>query len=150
LQPGSKLEAIVATPAQEGALGAAVSPDGRWIAYTSNITGNTEIWVRPYGREGAPVRISPDGGAEPLWSKDSSELFYRIGATKILAVSVDGRTSFSFKPPVVLFEGLFFPAPQPPSYSMAPDGRILLLRPLDPTPSPITITLNWMSKPASR
>jgi Tol biopolymer transport system component len=150
LRPDGTLESIVSTPAQEGALGAALSPDGRWLAYTSNITGNTEIWVRPYGRDGAPVRVSPGGGAEPLWSKDGRELFYRDGATKILSVSVETRAGFSFKPPIVLYEGLFFPMPQPPSYALAPDGRFLALRPLDPSPSPITITLNGMPKPPSR
>jgi Tol biopolymer transport system component len=149
-RPDSMLESIVQTPAQEGALGAALSPDGRWLAYTSNTTGNTEVWVRPYGREGAPVRITPNGGAEPLWSKDGRELYYRIGATKIMAVSVDIRTNFVFKPAVVLFEGLFFPMPQPPTYALAPDGRFLVLRPVDPTPSPITITVNWLPKLPAR
>ena len=48
--------------------GAALSPDGRWFAYVSGVTGNPEVWVRPYPGPGVPIRISPNGGREPVWA----------------------------------------------------------------------------------
>ena len=147
LSTSSAMDAILETPANEGALGAAISPDGRWFAYTSDTTGNTEIWVKPYGAEGPPVRVSPKGGVDPLWSKDGRELFYRIGATTIMSVAVDTRRGFDFKPAVPLFEsGLYMPSGQAPSYAIGPDGRFLMIRPADTAPSPITVVLNWKQK----
>src|SRR5215471_12607432 len=142
--PGTNpaIEPVLATPAQEGLGGAAISPDGRWIAYTSNVTGNLEIWVKPYAREGAPVRVSPNGGFEPLWSKDGRELFYREGSNRMMAVPVDTRAGFNFKPAGVLFEGPFIRAGQPPSYGLFLDGRFLMIRPAVTAPAPITIILN--------
>ena len=65
----------------------ALSPNGRWLAYVSNRTGQTEIWVQGYP-EGAPVRVSSNGGYEPLWSADGRELFYRQGDA-VMAVAVE-------------------------------------------------------------
>jgi serine/threonine protein kinase len=67
---------VVVTPVEEGTEGLSVSPDGRWVAYAANPTGQTEIWVRPYPGPGAPVRVSPGGGAEPVWARSGRELFY--------------------------------------------------------------------------
>ena len=72
-------EPVVATPTDEGIWGATLSPDGRWIAYTSNQTGQVEIWVRPYPGPGAPVRVSPSGGTEPVWARNGRELYYLEG-----------------------------------------------------------------------
>jgi Tol biopolymer transport system component len=70
---------VVATPASEGFSGASVSPDGRWLAYAADMTGQVEIWVRPYARTGPPVRVSPNGGLEPVWARHGRELFYLEG-----------------------------------------------------------------------
>ena len=56
----------------------ALSSNGRWLAYVSNRTGQDEIWVQGYP-DGVPVRVSSNGGYEPLWSADGRELFYRQG-----------------------------------------------------------------------
>jgi len=56
-----------------------LSPDGRWIAYASDETGVREICVRPMGRAGGRVQISPNGGVLPLWAPDGRELFYVTG-----------------------------------------------------------------------
>jgi Tol biopolymer transport system component len=146
LSVDAKTESILETPAQDGVLGATVSPDGRWLAYTSDTTGNTEVWVKPFGREGAPVRVSPSGGLEPLWSRDGRELFYRDGANKVMTIAVDTRTGFDFKPAVMLFQGTFLRSSQAPSYALASDGRFLMLRPVDTAPNPIAVVLNWISK----
>ena len=88
------------------------------------------------------MRVSPNGGFEPLWSKDGRELFYREGSNRMMAVPVDTRAGFNFKPAGVLFEGPFIRAGQPPSYGLFLDGRFLMIRPAVTAPAPITIILN--------
>jgi hypothetical protein len=84
------------TPFAEGE--ARFSPDGRWVAYTSDQTGRSEIWVRPFPGPGAPVRVSADGGQDPVWSHGGKELFFR-SSMKILSApnSVDcARTASGY------------------------------------------------------
>jgi eukaryotic-like serine/threonine-protein kinase len=139
----AKPQAVVQTQASEGDAGAAVSPDGRWLAYVSDVTGGREIWVQPYPGPGAPTRVSPNGGAEPVWARDGRELFY-IEGTKLMSVVVDTKSGFNFKPAVSLFESRYLRSDQPPSYDVAPDGRFLMIKSAEgQTGSPITVVLNW-------
>src|SRR6185436_1844153 len=71
---GGKAEPIVQTQYSEE--DARVSPDGRLLAYTSDRSGRGEVWVQPLGG-GAPARVSSNGGARPVWTRDGRELFYR-------------------------------------------------------------------------
>jgi Tol biopolymer transport system component len=121
-------EAVADAPVREGVDGANLSPDGRWLAYVSNQTGQNEVWVRPYRGPGAPVRVSPNGGTEPVWSRRKPELFYFEGR-RVMSVSVNFGSTFGFKPPTFLFESRFLTFEQPPSYDVAPDGRFLMIKP---------------------
>ena len=143
---GTSPQAVVETPAFEGLTGVAMSPDGRWLAYTSNVTGRSEVWVRAYPGPGAPVRVSPAGGAYPVWARDGRELYY-VEGTVLKAVPVESGTEFNFKPPVQLFNvaGRFMVTAQPPLYDVAPDGRFVFMRaPTTQTDAPMTIVLNWI------
>ncbi|HET9361950.1 MAG TPA: protein kinase, partial [Vicinamibacterales bacterium] len=86
---------LVRTPGREGFEGLMLSPDGRWLAYTSDATGRFEIWVQPYPGPGAPVRVSPDGGVEPVWARNGRELFYLEGRT-LMSVAVNAGSTFDF------------------------------------------------------
>lgn len=119
---------------------AALSPDGRWLAYVSNVTGQREIWVRAYPGPGAPARVSPNGGSEPEWAGDGRTLYYVEGRA-LMAVPVDTSTGFEFGAPVRLFEGDFRQFLQPPSYDVSADGRFVTIH-SDATP-PISVLLNW-------
>ena len=66
---------------------AALSPDGRWLAYIANTTGSAELWVRRYPTLDAAVRISPNGATEPVWAKNGRELFY-LEDDKLMRVRV--------------------------------------------------------------
>jgi serine/threonine-protein kinase len=59
------------------------SPDGRWIAYVSGETGRPEIYVRPFPGPGGKWQISTGGGAAPVWSRSSPELFYDLSDAHI-------------------------------------------------------------------
>jgi serine/threonine-protein kinase len=112
-------------------LAPALSSDGRWLAYVSNRTGQDEIWVLAYP-DGVPVRVSGNGGSEPVWSADGRELFYRQGDA-MMAVTVQPAAEFSFAPPVQLFAGPYLQRVHQlgHSYDVAPDGRFLMFLPED-------------------
>jgi Tol biopolymer transport system component len=142
LQEKKEPQIVVATPANEGGRGLALSPDGRWLAYASDETGQAEIWVRPYPGPGPAVRVSPDGGAEPLWAKSGRELYY-LERTRLMAVAVSPGTEFNFKPATPLFESPYAHAAQPPTYDVTSDGRFLMIKPQAATAEPFNVVLNW-------
>ena len=105
----------------------ALSPNGHWLAYVSDRTGQVEIWVQGYP-EGAPVRVSSNGGYEPLWSADGRELFYRQ-ADVVMTVAVETGNEFLFAAPKPLFSGPYVQTPRPNArgYDVAHDGRFLMI-----------------------
>ena len=105
----------------------AVSPDGEWIAYDSLETGEREVYVQRFPGLGGKVRISTDGGRQPLWSPDGRELFYR-GSRGMMAVPVETESSFSAGDPEVLFDAPYYFAVSFRTYDLAPDGRFLMVK----------------------
>ncbi len=84
---------LVATPYEETS--PMVSPNGRWLAYTSNETGRKEVYVRPFPNTGDGLwQVSIDGGIEPTWSQDGTELWYRTLARDVLVAQVETAGSF--------------------------------------------------------
>jgi Tol biopolymer transport system component len=132
---GGKTEDVVRTDYVEDA--ATVSPDGRWMAYRSTRSGRSEIWVQGVAAGSAPVRVSQNGGREPLWSRDGRELYYLEG-NKPIALAVKSGSEFSFDAPAVLFDQPYFHGftgtnpvlDQLRSYDVAKDGRFIMM----PTP----------------
>ena len=126
----------------------AISPDGRWIAYVSNESGQQEIYVRPFPNvdEGKSL-ISSDGGFAPLWSPAGKELFYRSG-NKMMVVSVQTESTFTHGIPRVLFEAQYISG-GPRAYDIHPDGqRFLMIKEAPQTeepsaPAEIIWVQNW-------
>jgi hypothetical protein len=101
-----KGEPIVAARALTGIIDQAqMSPDGRWVAYNSNETGPNEVYVTPFPPTGARYTISRDGGVQPTWRGDSTELYFLAPDTmlKAVKVSVNGTTLVT-SDPVDLFK----------------------------------------------
>lgn len=73
----NSVDTLIATPFDERA--GQLSPDGRWLAYVSDITGQDEVYLRPLEEKNRPIRISKSGGREPFWSKDGKQIFFRNG-----------------------------------------------------------------------
>ena len=69
------------------------SPDGHWLAYTSDESGRYEVYVQPYPGPGGKWQISNEGGNELVWPKNGRELFYRNGA-KMMAVEITTQPTF--------------------------------------------------------
>ena len=141
---------VVATDYAE--FDAALSPDGRWLAYVSDRSGANEIWVQGFP-DGVAVRVSQNGGFEPRWSADGRELFY-LQFNAVLAVAVESEREFVFAAPVRLFNAtqlFFFPGPAIRTYDVAPDGRFLMIQSEaatqpDAAPSSIVVVQNWFEE----
>ncbi len=127
------------------------SPDGRWLAYSSDDTGNYEIYVQSFSADGKlgsdKKRISTSGGKFPIWRHDRSELFYIAADGSVMASSVktDGG-EFQFSAPKALFKthmlSLIFNFHE---FDVSPDGQRFLIgtRIGEPTAAPPTVILNW-------
>jgi serine/threonine-protein kinase len=150
IQLDDKLEskALLVTKNREGWDGVSLSPNGRWMAYTTDATGQQEVWVQPYPGPGSAVRVSPNGGREPVWARNGKELYYLEGR-KLMALTVDAGASFDFKPASLLFEMLPYTiSDQPPSYDVGPDGRFVMIKTDQDSrdAQPIVIVLNWFEE----
>ncbi len=127
--------------------GAKFSPDGRWIAYSSDESGRSEVYVQAYPGPGGKRQISTEGGVEPVWARSGRELFYRNGV-KLLVAEVRTQPAFSASRPRVLFEGRYDTLPWNSNYDVTPDGqRFLMVQSAEPTgQSQINVVLNWFEE----
>ena len=122
------------------------SPDGLWIAYTSDESNADEIYVQPYPQTGERWQVSIDGGAQPRW-RNASEIVYVAGDRFVRAVSIDTHQRFRAGPPRPLFEFLLRPADRATQlfqYAIASDGRFLVnVADAAAEPAPVTIVSGW-------
>ena len=125
--------------------GGMFSPDGRWLAFTSNRSGEDEVWVKPYPGDHPPVPISIGGGNEPVWSRDGRELFYRNG-DRLMAVPIETTPVFRAGQPMLLFRGDYTYGYQDwtHNYDVAADGRFLMVKE-GPVPK-LQVIMNWFSE----
>ena len=104
------------------------SPDGNWLVYRSNQSGEMEVYVQPYPGPGAVVPVSIGGGDAVMWSLDGAELFYRLG-NRVMAVGVNANDGFRTEQPTELFAGNYVATPGAVrQYHVAKDGRFLMMR----------------------
>lgn len=126
----------------------AVSPDGRWIAYTSSETGKWQVFVRSFPEAEGKWQISTEGGVEPRWRGDGRELYFRSG-DKIMAVDVTTGEKFSAARPRELFAGKYQleTVSMLPGYDVAPDGNrfIMLKSESAEQPTRLQAVLNWFT-----
>jgi len=130
---------------QENAFAPHFSPDGKWIAYSSDESGRREIYIRPFQEAGGKTQVSADGGTEPVWSRDGKELFY-LNGDKTLAVDIQTKPTLSVGTPRVLFAGRYLPSPNSTSgYDVSPDGkRFLKVQAVrSEQVSQINVVINW-------
>jgi serine/threonine protein kinase len=121
------------------------SPDGRWIAYSSDETGQTEVYLRPLSGSGSAIKVSSAGGTQPVWKRDGKELFFVSKENKMMAAEIRSSGSSIF---VGAARELFARTPIMAEYDVFPDGnRFLINRDIEPTETdPVTIVVNWTTK----
>jgi Tol biopolymer transport system component len=134
--------AVVKTPGYDG--GPQFSPDGHWMAYVSNESGQFEVYLRPYPGPDRKKQVSTQGGTHPKWNRNGKELFYRVG-NRMMVVDVSTSPDLTLSPPRVLFEQryAFGSAQTIPNYDVSPDGQRFVMVKDDSASGRLNIILNW-------
>ncbi len=122
------------------------SPDGRWLAYTSDETGQQQVYVISFPDGAGKWQISTEGGSEPLWSKDGRKLFYRAGE-RVMSVVIDEGGGFKASKPQMVFEGKYKieTIALLPSYDLAANGDrfVMMKSDGDATPTRLNLVVGW-------
>jgi serine/threonine-protein kinase len=146
---GRRSEILIQTPSRE--FGGQISPDGRWLAYQSDESGQMEIYVRPFPNvNGERVQISRAGGTKALWARSGQELFYLDGDDMLTAVTVKPGTRFTASAPSRVLTTRYYNGFNLASYDVSPDGQRFLMikedRPVadSSTQDRIVVVLNWL------
>jgi len=128
----------------------AVSPDGRWLAYSSNESGQYDVYVVPFPNTAAAKwAVSTRGGTEPLWSHSGRELFYRDVAGNLVAVEVQSAPTFALGRSTALFPAAaYFSFARGLEYAVAPDDRRFLMIRQVPggAPDELIVVDNWFEE----
>ena len=143
---GGRLEpkVFLETPFEE--MQGQFSPDGHWIAYASDESGQVEIYVVPFPGPGGKRRISGGSGLLPLWRDDGKELFYVTSDGQLMVAEMISRNG-TLEPGKVekLFGGLIINRDRGMTYGISSDGQKVLIVVDNGAPSSLTLTLlqNW-------
>jgi Tol biopolymer transport system component len=128
-----------------------VSSDGRWIAYSSDESGEFEVYVQSVPELGRKVRVSPDGGTKPFWREDGRELFYiRPEDGALMAAKVSpGDSGLTISTPQKLFQApeLEYMASGRKQYAVLDNGERFIFNEVADVPVSRTIHVirNWQS-----
>jgi hypothetical protein len=135
----------------------ALSPDGRWLAYVSEESGQPEVYVQPFPALDSRWQVSTGGGRAPVWSGNGRELFYQQGmeptSSRLFAVGISTVSGFRADAPRLLFAGPYrSPERYGQSYDVTADGQRFLMVKVEPPPPPpeIHLVLNWFEELASK
>jgi hypothetical protein len=108
-----------------------VLPNGEWLAYQANRRGRGEVYVRRFPVEGSDVPLTTDGGSNPVWARDGSELYYwtvQDGTVTIMAVRATSGPPSAWGRAEPVISGPFIESQGDTQYDVAPDGRFLVLK----------------------
>jgi eukaryotic-like serine/threonine-protein kinase len=140
-----------------------ISPDGRWLAYQSNESGQMQVYVRPFPEVNAGRwQITTDGGGRPVWARSGRELFYMVqlpgGEAEIMSVPIDAASMFRYGNPTRLFAGRYGSAGQPgrifdvwsdgQKFLVIKSAQVVAVR--EATPPSMIIVLNWFEELRAR
>jgi serine/threonine-protein kinase len=127
-----------------------ISPDGRWLAYEANDSGESEIYVRPFpGGNSGRSQVSTGGGSRVRWARNGQELFYVAPPGALMSARVTRGITLTAGKPLKLFEGRYYYGAPPElaaTYDVSPDGqRFLMIKPVTKTPAPpnLIVIQNW-------
>lgn len=127
------------------------SPDGHWVAYSSNESGRWQVYVAPFPGPGGKYQISTNGGQQPRWRRDGKELFFLSPDKKLMAVPIKAGTAFDFGEPTTLFQTQArepISAEEVFTYDVLPDGQRFLINvnAEQSNAPPLDIVFNWTSE----
>jgi serine/threonine protein kinase len=122
-----------------------LSPDGRWMAYASNESGRSEIYVEAVPGPGGRWQISTDGGEQPRWVRSGREIVYRNG-TKMMSVPVQVQPEFRAGKGIELFDRKFDRGGAVGGYDVSPDGQTFVMtRSEQANPTEVRVVVGWFA-----
>ena len=122
---------------------AQISPDGHWMAYMSDESGQNEVYLAPFDRSGERIQVSSTGGGEPKWRADGRELFYASLDATLMAVEVNTAGELKVGIPTALFKAPVM-RPDFDDYAVTADGQRFLVKvPVDNLNGKIQLVINW-------
>jgi hypothetical protein len=125
-----------------------LSPDGRWLAYTSTVSGQPEVYVQGFPGGGDRRRVSANGGFEPRWRGDGAELFYLTAEGALMALRLQTGARFEAGEPLRLFREQGLRTGSTPfdlAYLPTRDGQRFLVKIPAEGPVPMTAVRNWLT-----
>jgi eukaryotic-like serine/threonine-protein kinase len=126
--------------------GARLSPDGAWLAYESDESGTSEIFVRSFPESRERRQVSTGGGNQARWRRDGRELFFISPDRKVMAVDVRTEPRFETEVPHALFQTQILPLIEARNhYDVTPDGQRFVVNSRRPEDAalPITVVVGW-------
>ena len=152
LEKDQRPQLLIRTPFPEQ--NAEISPDGRWLAYESNDSGQAQIYVRPFPDvKNERLLVSTGGGVQPHWAQNGQELFYLAPEGGLMSVRVEHGPTWKAGTPTKLFEGQYYyrgrGASTSRSYDVSADGKRFLLikeevnRDQSTVPTSLVVVRNW-------
>ena len=161
-EPGRPHKPLVSTAAFD--FGGEISPDGKWLAYHSNESGEPQVLVRPFPNvQDGRTQISTSGGTRAAWSRNGRELFYldKDGFLTVVAVQQTTQGSFSAGVPVKILNTKYFLGSTVlgldlRAYDVSPDGQRFLMikddaeRSAAPPLATMVVVLDWLQELKAR
>ncbi len=142
---GADVTPYLVTNFQERA--AAISPDGRWLAYVSDESGQDEVYVRAFPEPSGRWQISADGGAEPLWATAGGSIFYRHDDELVEAQVRSDENSFAVGTRQTLFAGPFTTNGNRTNYDLnRRTGEFVMIRSAERSSTELVVVLNWFEE----
>ena len=151
LTRGSEPSPFQMTPNDESS--PTFSPDSKWLAYVSDETNRSAVWVQPFPGPGPKYLISPDGGTEPAWSRSGTELnlYFRRG-NQLVSVAITPAPEFRWGKPQVVFESRYESLDGARNYDVGPDGKSFVVVRSEGADDgdQFNVVLNWFAELRSR
>ena len=127
-----------------------LSPDGRWVAYSSDRVGREEVYIARFPEMTSNQRVSVDGGWAPLWTSDDEIVFRSLDNRRVYAVPLETASSLKIGAPSLLIEGPYAVEPFPHfrNYDVTPDGEHFFIERTAPVSRPenppqLVLAQNW-------
>ncbi|MGH9316954.1 MAG: hypothetical protein ACRD1P_07605, partial [Thermoanaerobaculia bacterium] len=140
-----KTSPFLSTPASETS--GRFSPDGKWLAYQSDESGRSEIYVQPVLGHSGKWQVSTAGGFQLVWNRNGKEIFYVSADNKLMAVDIKADSGFDAGTPKALFD-VRLKGISGSKYDVSPDGQRFLANVTigEAQANPITLVLNWAAE----
>ncbi|MGH7690159.1 MAG: hypothetical protein ACREN3_11190, partial [Gemmatimonadaceae bacterium] len=128
----------------------AVSPDGRWLAYTSDASGRDQVYLTPFPDGGARFQVSNAGGTSPVWARDGRQLYYLNGQSALVATAMDeGKANPAGASRRLFDASAYYRDSEGSAFDVSPDGQRFLFIKAPPRAS-IDVVLDWWAETAAK